>query len=138
MDGRFVDHGDGTVTDTCTGLMWQRQTGDVDADGGIGEQDLVTWCGGLAYCEGLTLGGHDDWRLPNVRELQSLVDYGRTWPALDPVFEAPGGFSCYMSSTSLRGGPGPGVFTVDFGMGLVGGGGGVVCHVRAVRDSASR
>ena len=74
---RFVDHQDGTVTDTFTGLMWQKQT----APG------LYMWDEALRYCENLTLAGHSDWRLPNVRELHSIVDYGRG-PSIDPVFEA--------------------------------------------------
>ncbi len=73
---RFVDNRDGTVTDSCTGLMWQMET----APG------TYMWDGALRYCEGLTLAGHDDWRLPNIRELQSIVDYGRWGPSMDPVF----------------------------------------------------
>ena len=86
--GRFVDNGDGTVTDTCTGLMWQKET----APG------IYTWSEALRYCESLQLGGHSDWRLPNVRELHSLVDYGRRDPSIDPVFDAVPGW--YWSSTT--------------------------------------
>jgi len=97
-EGRFVDNGDGTVTDNCTGLMWQKDTADVNGDGLIDENDGTLLCDALAYSEGLTLAGHSDWRLPNVRELQSIVDYGRLYPAIDPVF---GGVSDnYMSSTT--------------------------------------
>src|SRR5690606_25774779 len=51
----------------------------------------LDWPGALAYAEGLELAGHDDWRLPNAKELQSLVDYSRspatgTGPAIDPSF----------------------------------------------------
>src|SRR5688572_20324091 len=90
MEGRFVDKGDGTVVDTCTGLQWQQTTG----------AQTVTWCEALAYCEGLSFAGHDDWRLPNVRELESLVDYGRNAPPLDPVFTVAGHISSW-SSTGL-------------------------------------
>jgi hypothetical protein len=89
-EGRFVDNGDGTVTDNCTGLMWQQATGNGAAP--------LNWSDALAYCEDLSFAGHDDWRLPNVRELQSLVDYGRLDPAIDPVFGALS--SGYWSSTS--------------------------------------
>ena len=89
-EGRFVDNRDGTVTDTCTRLMWQKDTGN---DGG-----RLSWCAALAYCENIELGGHDDWRRPNIRELQSIVDYGRYGPAIDPVFGALSLF--YWSSTS--------------------------------------
>jgi hypothetical protein len=64
----FVDNGDGTVTDDATGLMWQQ------TDSGDGMQ----WEDALAYAEGLSLASHDDWRLPNAKELQSIVDYTRS------------------------------------------------------------
>ncbi|HAK93578.1 MAG TPA: hypothetical protein DCM87_00850 [Planctomycetes bacterium] len=87
--GRFTDNGDGTVTDNCTGLVWQKDTADVNGDGTIvWEQDTLTWQNALKYCESLEFAGHDDWRLPNVRELQSIVDYGRRDPSIDPVFGA--------------------------------------------------
>ena len=76
------------MTDNCTGLMWQQDT----APG------TYTWQEALKYCEGLDLGGHDDWRLPNVRELHSIVDYGRVLPAIDPVFGAQSDW--YWSSSS--------------------------------------
>ena len=105
--GRFVDNGDGTVTDTCTGLMWQKDTADVNGDGEISEGrgggDQVRWCEALAYCDNLSFAGHDNWRLPNVRELQSVVDYGRSHPAIDPVFGAASWF--YWSSTSVANDP---------------------------------
>jgi hypothetical protein len=71
-----VDNGDGTVTDKCTGLMWERAPA----------TDGYYWRQAIDYCEGLTLGGHEDWRLPNLRELQSIADYGRYGPVLDPIF----------------------------------------------------
>ncbi len=98
-EGRFVDNGDGTVTDNCTNLMWQKDTSDVNGDGVVVNNfsDVLPWCDALSYCDGLSFAGHDDWRLPNVRELQSIVDYGRTRPAIDPVFSALSTF--YWSST---------------------------------------
>ncbi len=86
-EGRFVDNDDGTVTDACTGLMWQQNPADSNGDGLFDEFDEVIWCTALAYCENLTFAGHDDWRLPNVRELQSIVDYGHAAPAIDPIFD---------------------------------------------------
>ena len=77
----FVDNDDGTVSDVATGLMWQQ------TDSGKG----LNWEEALAYAENLTLGGYDDWRLPNAKELQSIVDYTRSpetsnSAAIDPVF----------------------------------------------------
>jgi hypothetical protein len=89
ISGRFVDNGDGTVTDTCTGLSWQKATADVNGDGTVSTRgDEVAWLDALAYCDGLSFAGHEDWRLPDVRELQSIADYGRSQPALDPIFDA--------------------------------------------------
>jgi hypothetical protein len=75
---RFTENGDQTVTDNMTGLMW---TKNANLTGGA-----ETWDDTIAYCtnmnaEGGTYG-YTDWRLPNVRELQSLIDYGRNSPAL--------------------------------------------------------
>ncbi|MCZ7582688.1 MAG: DUF1566 domain-containing protein [Deltaproteobacteria bacterium] len=78
----FTDNGDGTVNDAATGLMWQHD------DNGTG----VEWDQALAYCEDFDGAGYDDWRLPNAKELESLVDYSRSpdatgTAAIDPVFE---------------------------------------------------
>jgi len=81
----FTDHGDGTVTDATTGLMWMQD------DSG----EAMSWQDALAWAEAKNTEsylGHDDWRVPNVKELQSLVDYTRSpdttgSPAIDPIFE---------------------------------------------------
>ncbi|MEA2014215.1 MAG: DUF1566 domain-containing protein, partial [Thermodesulfobacteriota bacterium] len=86
----LVDNGDDTVTDTETGLMWQKET----ASG------TYTWQQALAHAEGMTLGGHSDWRLPNRNELQTLVDYSRYNPSINPLLEANTVSSSYWSSTT--------------------------------------
>ena len=104
---KFVDNGDGTVTDAATGLTWMK------ADSGKG----LDWSDALAYSEGLELAGHDDWRLPSAKELQSIVDYSRSpdtsnSAAMDPVFDLTtikneGGatdYGQYWSSTTHVGG----------------------------------
>ncbi len=78
----FVDNGDGTVTDRATGLTWMQ------ADSGQG----MNWEEALQYANDLELAGYDDWRLPNAKELQSIVDYSRSpdttqSPAIDPLFD---------------------------------------------------
>lgn len=105
---RFVDNGDGTVTDSCTDLMWLKGTADIDQDGSItGPNDMLDWQDAHQYCESLQLEDHSDWRLPNSRELLSIVDYGLRDPAVDAVFNLEP--SAYWSSTtshwSLTGGP---------------------------------
>jgi hypothetical protein len=74
---KLSKNGDGTVTDSATGLVWQ------EAAGSSGGKSQFTWQEALAYCEGLTLGGKTDWRLPDVKEQQSIVDYTKTEPAID-------------------------------------------------------
>ncbi len=81
-NNQFVDNRDGTVTDTATGLTWQK------ADSGKG----LNWAQALKYAENLEQAGHSDWRLPNAKELQSIVDYNRcpdvtNSAAIDPIFE---------------------------------------------------
>lgn len=81
---RFTLNGDGTVTDNLTGLIWLQ-----DANC-FGE---VTWIsapaqvaslnsGSVTTCANYTAATFDDWRVPNVRELASLIDYGRYTPCL--------------------------------------------------------
>jgi hypothetical protein len=124
MPNRFVDNGDGTVTDNCAGLMWQKET----APG------TYPWQQALQYCESLELAGHDDWRLPNVRELQSIADYGRFSPSIDPVFSAQNGW--YWSSSTFVGNPDV-AWYVDFYYGFVisVSKNDVYYYVRAVRDA---
>jgi hypothetical protein len=111
---RFTDHGNGTVTDNCTGLMWQKESADVNDDGNIDDLDRVTWCEAMVFCANLTFGGHNDWRLPNVRELQSIVNYGEGGP-IDPLFRlAPGDvFLLYLTSTTYATTPSA-AWMVDF------------------------
>ncbi|MGE0087748.1 MAG: DUF1566 domain-containing protein [Desulfococcaceae bacterium] len=94
---RFTDHGDGSVSDTMTGLMWEQKTD----DGGLRDKDnTYTWQQGLDYCNNLTLAGHSDWRLPTIKELASLDDLSQYNPAIDPVFRIYTGSFYYWSSTS--------------------------------------
>ena len=67
------------VTDNKTRLQWQ--------DDSEAKTIEKTWQGAIEHCEALDLGGYDDWRLPNVNELESLIDYGRYDPAMDPIFK---------------------------------------------------
>lgn len=71
---RFTDNGDGTVTDLLTGLMW---TNNADQANGT-----VDWETALARSSACNEGKYTDWRLPNRRELESLLDLGRYQPAL--------------------------------------------------------
>ncbi len=75
----FVSNGDGTVTDNATGLMWQ------SADDSVRRN----WQESLAYAEDAEIAGYSDWRMPNIKELHSIVKYGGEvghWPAIDTQF----------------------------------------------------
>jgi Protein of unknown function (DUF1566)/Secretion system C-terminal sorting domain len=77
----LADNGDGTITDNATGLMW---TQDDDGQG-------MNWADALSYAEAFELVGKTDWRLPNAKELQSILDYTRSpsttnSAAIDPLF----------------------------------------------------
>jgi hypothetical protein len=77
----YTNNGDGTITDAATGLMWMQD------DAGDG----MNWKDALAYAEGKEFAGYSDWRLPSVKELQSIVDYTRApgatnSAAIDPLF----------------------------------------------------
>lgn len=79
----FQDNGDGTITDLATGLMWQQTD----------SMDTYNWEDALSYAEDLSLAGYDDWRLPNAKELQSIVDYTKSLQtsqsaAIDDLFES--------------------------------------------------
>jgi hypothetical protein len=89
----------------------------VNGDGQSTLEDQVPWCDALAYCENLSFAGHNDWRLPNVRELQSIVDYWHFAPSIDPMFGA--FFSWYWSSTSFADNP-VNAWSVHFSYGRVG------------------
>ncbi|MDD2767410.1 MAG: DUF1566 domain-containing protein [Methylococcus sp.] len=82
----FVDNGDGTISDQATGLTWDQN----DSGEGMDWQAALAWA---AQKNQENYLGHRDWRLPNAKELQSIVDYGRSpdttgTPALDPLFNA--------------------------------------------------
>jgi len=87
----YVDNNNGTITDTSTGLMWEKSTG----------LTTYTWAQAMAYCENLTLGGQSDWRLPTRNELQSIVDYNNYNPSISISFFPDTVASVYWSSTPL-------------------------------------
>ncbi|HYC01400.1 MAG TPA: DUF1566 domain-containing protein [Candidatus Limnocylindrales bacterium] len=78
----FVDNGDGTISDLATGLMWEK----LSDDGGIHDKDTsYTWNDAFAVkvatLNSMSFAGYSDWRVPNVRELHSIVNFGAVYPA---------------------------------------------------------
>jgi hypothetical protein len=79
----FENNDNGTITDNATGLMWMQD------DNG----SAILWKDALDYCENLEFAGFNDWRLPNAKELQSILDYTRSpettnSAAIDPIFNS--------------------------------------------------
>lgn len=100
---KFVDNGNGTITDFATKLMWMQD----DSSNGMNWQDA------LSYAENITFAGYSDWRLPDAKELESIVDYSRSpsttnSAAIDPLFRCSkiineagkDDYPCYWSSTT--------------------------------------
>ncbi len=89
-NNNFENNEDNTITDNATGLMWMQQdSGDLNA--GDNTDGRLNWEQALEWAEDLNYGGYSDWRLPNARELQSIVDYTRSpsttnSSAIDPLF----------------------------------------------------
>ncbi|WP_339389835.1 DUF1566 domain-containing protein [Vibrio neptunius] len=80
---QFSDNTNGAIEDTATGLLWQQSD----------SRKNIKFPEALSYCQNLSLAGRSDWRLPNIKELQSIVDYSRSpntsnSGAIDPIFEA--------------------------------------------------
>ena len=92
----FQDNNDSTVTDLATGLTWQQ--GD-DSNG-------RTFPEAHSYCannlNNLRLGNKSDWRLPNIKELASIVDYRERLPAIDEVMSTVAANSSYWSDTRYQ------------------------------------
>lgn len=108
---KYIDNGDGTITDEATGLMWQKADSKTPFD----------WKSALEYASNLNLADHHDWRLPNVKELQSIVEYENNIDesgkaSISALFHTskrnlPDGtlnYPYYWSSTTLLDGPEPG------------------------------
>ena len=78
---KYIENGNGTITDNATGLMWMKN----DNEAGI------LWENALSYAEGFEYAGYTDWRLPDAKELHSIVDYTRSpsttnSAAIDAIF----------------------------------------------------
>ncbi len=87
-NNKFVDNGDGTILDKATGLMWAQS----DSKQGMNWQEALEW---VQRKNKENYLGYNDWRLPDAKELQSIVDYSRSpattnSPAIDPLFECSG------------------------------------------------
>jgi hypothetical protein len=108
--GFLSAHGNGTVSDAGSGLMWQQ---------GEATPEAVAWDAALSQCQGLALGGYDDWRLPTAKELLSIVDFGRYFPVTKQTAFPNTQSSGYWSSTT-NGSNTSEAWGVDFSDGYLG------------------
>ncbi len=100
----FIDNHDGTVTDTTTGLMWQKcSNGDYNPATGKCEGEthwaVPSWQDAVNYCESMALAGYDDWHLPTISQLQTLVVPGGD-PTIDTTAFNDTFSGTYWSSTT--------------------------------------
>ena len=139
---RFVDNGDGTVTDNETELVWEKKNDGKSSSNdsqGVGEclhcvKDIYTWAPAMSEWTSALNGrtndsttqsgfaGHTDWRLPSIVELQTIVDTNATGcgsgsPCIDPVF-GPTASDFYWSASTLASFP-DGAWPVNFNFGYV-------------------
>jgi len=118
--GHYIDNGDGTITDTNTGLMWTKTDSLKETEQGMNWNEAKTWV------DGLTTGGHTDWRLPTIAELKTIYDPSyqvlifdrdsKYPPGTCPLFSA-GGALWFWSSEDAGSGSSLGM---QFGVGNVG------------------
>lgn len=100
----YTDNGDGTITDTSTGLVWQKCSDGLSGTTCItGTIATATWTNALAYCNANTAGlPGTNWRLPNVYELYSLIDFGgAAAPYINATYFPATQSSYYWSSTTF-------------------------------------
>lgn len=92
----YTDNGNGTTTDNKTGLVWVKDGASAACNNGAS----LTWEAALNFCEALNFAGYSDWRLPNRRELISIVDYSKSSPAINDTFFPNTGVGLYWTSTT--------------------------------------
>ncbi len=114
-ESRFNNNWNGTISDTITGLIWQQvastteQTAckiydtnsftDTDCND-WNVWDDCNWCAAKSYCAGLNLWWYTDWRLPNLKELQSIVDLSKYNSSIDTTYFTAYNYGYYWSSTT--------------------------------------
>jgi hypothetical protein len=119
----YIDHGNGTVTDNRTGLIWQKCSAGQNYLTCSGEANTMNWEDALTYCNNLYLGVKTDWRLPNIRELISPTD----------LAYFPNTGNNYWSSTSFEAGPSMAWGAAFGGQGAGYEGKGIALNARCVR-----
>jgi hypothetical protein len=120
--GSYTDNSNGTINDVITDLVWQKcSKGQIYSNGECtGSATSGTWESALSYCENFFLGGRSDWRLPNINELKSLVDFSKYNPAINATY-FPNTVSVYYWSATTYAGITTYAWGVYFGSGVANG-----------------
>lgn len=92
ITNHFTDNGNGTITDNLTNLVWQKEP----------NTNAVSWENALLYANNLILENDSDWRMPNIKELQSLNDEGFVSPSVNTSIFSNMGVKKYWSSTTQQ------------------------------------
>lgn len=92
IPNHFTDNGNGTITDYLTNLVWQKEP----------NTNAVSWENALLYANNLILENDSDWRIPNIKELQSLNDEGFVSPSVNTNIFSNMGVKKYWSSTTQQ------------------------------------
>lgn len=82
-DSGFTDHGDGTLTHHTTGLMWIKCLEGQSGGNCMGTPTGMTWSEALVHATSREFAGYSDWRLPNIKELASIVEDACYDPAIN-------------------------------------------------------
>jgi hypothetical protein len=106
MEQRFIEQGNGTISDLRTSLMWQEGYAYVETGNNISWYDAQDYINKL---NSEKLGGHGDWRLPGRLEIQSLYEIAKPFQSrgktfilhIDPIFEFSYGCCFWTSKTRL-------------------------------------
>ncbi|MEK9711734.1 MAG: DUF1566 domain-containing protein [Thalassolituus sp.] len=106
-DSRYLIHNNGTATDTRTGLMWKVcSEGETWSDAACSADTsalLLTWNDAHIHAGSVEFAGFNDWRLPNYKELASLLDFSRSDPAINQnIFFDTTAANYWTSSASWR------------------------------------
>jgi len=117
----FVDHGNGTVTHTKTGLMWKQCSEGLSGGGcATGTATVHTWQAALQLAKNLNAGGgfagFTDWRLPNQKELNSIVETQCVTPSINAIIFPATVSNWYLSSSPFAGNA-TSAWNADFGAG---------------------
>jgi len=102
-EANFTDNGDGTVTDSTTGLMWSRcsigQTWDETNTACTGDATSMTWQEALQATYGYEFANNNDWRLPNIKELMTITEKQCVRPSINETIFPQTSSDDYWTST---------------------------------------